>query len=93
MKITESKLRRTIRRVILIAEGKKKLAKNMKKYVNGEHEQNPIDAFKNCTPEALLAKYQKEGYSKEEIEAAFSKLDDKDYLHRDGEKQWFQKPY
>lgn len=93
MRITESKLRRTIRRAILINEGAKKLAKEIKKYVNRQHEQNPVDAFDVCTPEALQAKFQKEGYSETEIADAFSRLDDKHYLHRDGKKQWFQKPY
>ena len=93
MRMTESKLRRTIRKAILINEGAKKLAKQIKKYVNRQHEQNPIDALKVCTPEALQAKFQQEGYSETEIADAFSRLDDKDYLHRDGKKQWFQKPY
>ena len=106
MRITEAALRRTIRRAILISEAKKKkkkkkgpkspaeiLAKAIKNYVNGQHEQNPIDAFVNCSPDALQAKFQEEGYSEMEIADAFNNLDEKDYLHRDGKKQWFQKPY
>ena len=94
--MTESKLRRTIRRAILIAEGKKeakKLAKQIKKFVDYEHNRDPEEAFKTCAPEALMEKFQEEGKSEEEIKAAFGRLDDKGWLHVDGQKRWFQEPY
>ena len=101
MKITESKLRRTIRKAILINEGKKaaekaakKLAKKIKKYVNGQHEQNPIDAFETCNPSAIMEKYQELGKTENEIKAAIQVLDDDGYLQDDTQRgiQWFEKP-
>ena len=77
MRMTESKLRHTIRRAILIAEGKKeakKLAKKIKKYVKSEHNRDPEEAFANCSPDALKEKFSAEA-SDQEIDAALERLE------------------
>ena len=72
MRMTETKLRRTIRRAILINEGKKgtkKLAKKIANYVEDMCEQG--QPHKTCTKEILIQKFG------EGTEAAIERLLDK----------------
>ena len=89
MRMTESKLRRTIRRAILINEGKKKtkkLAKKIAKYVEDMCEQG--QPHKTCTKEALMQKFG------EGTEAAIERLLDKhpsfDEAGSPDDGQWYE---
>ena len=88
MRMTETKLRHTIRRAILINEGKKatkKLAKKIARYVEDMCEQG--QPHKTCTKEILMQKFG------EGTEAAIERLLDK---HKsfdeagDGDNSWYE---
>ena len=96
MRIRESKLRRTIRRAILINEGKvKDLANEIKDYVMEVwRTEDPRDAKKFISVEAIEAKFRK-GIFLDEENGKWQKVKDRLYKWENGGPQdgyWYEDP-